>query len=87
MTAPLEVRTQRSLHSYPGKTLGEVTEILVQREKDELEKGKLLWGSDHVYTDPKHYNAIIDSAKLTPEQEKDLILEFLREGNSQPGYF
>ena len=80
LTAPLDVRAKRSLHAYQGKTLEEVKEILAQREMDEMEKGRLLWGKDHVYTDLKHYHphGIIDSSKLTPEQERDLILRFVK---------
>ena len=67
--APIEVRAERIKErpEYSGKTSTEIEVILKKRQKDEVEVGMKLFGSD--YRNAKFYDLIFDSSVLTPKEE------------------
>ena len=73
VTADLDVRAERGLNTdrYKGKTTDEVRRTLITREQDELTMGYYIFGID--YRSPEHYDIVINSGKLTVEQEVSII--------------
>ena len=73
--ADLKNRAQRALQTkkYPEKSLEDIKQILSGREKDEVEWGKRLFGRDYDYRDLDHYEIILDSSKLTIEEEFEIV--------------
>ena len=71
----LNVRAKRAkdINKYPNKSIEELKEILLQREKDEVNWGKKLYGEDYDFRDEKYYNLILDSGKLSLEEELKII--------------
>lgn len=69
VSADIGIRAIRGLDidRYKGKSIEEVRRILIERENSEVKVGKEMHGYD--YRDPKHYNIILDSGKLTVEEE------------------
>lgn len=67
--APIKVRVERIKErpEYSGKTSTEIEVILKKRQKDEVEVGMKLFGSD--YRNAKFYDLIFDSSVLTPKEE------------------
>ena len=73
LTAPLNVRAQRAydLGDYPGKSIDEISKLLDGREKTEFNIGMDLFGFD--YRDPNHYDLVINSSRLSVEQEIEQV--------------
>jgi len=77
VTASLGIRAARAdLKKYLGKTREEIPEILRQRELDEVRKAQERWPA-YNYRDPRHYQAIIDTERMTPEEEADCVMYLL----------
>jgi cytidylate kinase len=74
-TANLEIRAKRALKTdkYPNNTIDEIKEILIKREKDEVEMGKSLFGDDYDYRDPKHYHLTLNTGILKIGEEIEII--------------
>lgn len=49
--------------SYPGKNIGEIEIMCRQREKDEQNHYRLLYGIEN-HLDPKHYDIALDTSFL-----------------------
>ena len=75
VTADLETRAKRAFDAgnYGGKSFDEIIKILMWREKDELKKGKELYGEGYDFRDPNNYHLILNSGVLTIDQEKDIV--------------
>lgn len=72
MTASLEARAKRSsIGEYRGKSMTEITRLLLKRERDEVIMGKKLFKTD--YRDPEQFHLILNSERLTPEQEFAIV--------------
>ena len=73
VTADLNIRAERGLNTdrYKGKTVDEVRQTLITRERDELKMGSYIFGID--YRSPEHYDIVINSGRLTVEQEVSII--------------
>ncbi len=71
ITADLDVRVQRALgiDRYRNKSLEEVRQTLIEREKDEVRVGQSLYGIDYDYRDPKYYHLTLNSGLLTLDEE------------------
>ncbi len=67
---------------YFGKPLEEVIGILTMREGSELRIGKELYGLDYDYRDPSHYHLVLNSGRLTIQQEFEAIDKLAKESNS-----
>jgi len=78
VTAPLDVRATRVLHSekYQGKSKEEIKTILQEREQDELRRGRDLFEID--YRDPIHYHVVMNSGMLTVDQEVDVVNKIVK---------
>lgn len=76
--APLEIRVQRALgdEKYPGKTLVEIEKILRDREKNEVEIGKKLFGID--YRNLEDYHLALNTGRLTIPEEANIIMSLMR---------
>jgi cytidylate kinase len=74
MQAGLDTRIERALAlpEYANSSPGQAREEILAREQDELRNGLALYGYD--YSDPKHWNLVIDSGKFSVDQELDMIL-------------
>ncbi len=82
LTAPLEVRAQRAIDSgrYPGISLhgaGGVMEILHRRSQEEYRRGFELYGFD--YRDLRNYDIILNTGRLTIEQEHAQVCTLLNQ--------
>ncbi|MDD5133468.1 MAG: cytidylate kinase family protein [Candidatus Nanoarchaeia archaeon] len=77
VTANIDLRAKRGLDVdvYKGKSFEEIKKILIGRENNEAKVGKDMYKYD--YRDPKHYNLILDSSKLTIEEEISIITNLL----------
>lgn len=84
ITAPIKVRAERSKidKTYSGTT-EEISSLIKRREYEEAKLGNELYGSlfpeGFDYRDRKHYDLILDTSKLTLDEEVDLILKKLNE--------
>lgn len=70
----IDVKTKRALsvERYPGKDFAQVKDILLQRKRDEIERGKKLYGED--YTDPKNYDLYFDTTNAAPDEAIEKIM-------------
>jgi cytidylate kinase len=70
----LDTRANRALvvGKYPGKTLCEIKTKLIEREHDEVEYGKKVYGED--YRNILLYNLSLNTARFSIEQEADIII-------------
>jgi len=77
ITASLKIRTERSLKAkaYKGSK-SSVSKILQDRENEEVSRGKRIYGGFD-YTNPKHYELILDTSKKTIQEEVKIILDKL----------
>lgn len=75
LTAPLAIRVQRRNASYPEKQMSEIRQDLEKREYWEHETGTRLYGYD--YRDHNHYDLVLDTSKLTVEEEVAAIIKAL----------
>jgi cytidylate kinase len=84
VAADIGIRADRvcGREGYKGMSVEEIRRLLEKRENDELKIGKGLFGID--YRDMKHYHVVINSGKLTVEQEVDVI-DRLMESDGQSG--
>ncbi len=73
VTAPLEIRASRSIEKYPGKSPFDREKILKERERDEVERGRQIFGEDYDYREHHHYHLTLNSGVLTVEQEFTLV--------------
>lgn len=71
----IDTRTKRALeiNKYPGKDFAQVKEILEQRERDEVDRGKKLYGED--YRDEKNYDMAFDTSNSAPEEAIEQIMD------------
>lgn len=69
-----DVRVKRALeiNKYPGKNFSQVKEILEQRERDEVDRCRRLYGKD--YRDPENYDIEFDTTSSPPEVALERIL-------------
>lgn len=61
--------------AYPGKTIREIKSILEEREADEVARGLKLFGFD--YRNPEDYNLILDTGKMSIDEEVKTVLSAL----------
>ncbi|MCL4389219.1 MAG: cytidylate kinase family protein [Candidatus Marsarchaeota archaeon] len=75
--ADLEIRAQRASTraDYSGKPIEEIRRILRDREQDELKMGRTLFKVD--YRDRKLYHLVLNSGRMTPEQEMISVMALL----------
>ena len=78
ITSPIDTRVPRVMNRYPGKMPLEVKDIITAREADEVGMGKKLFGEGYDHRDPKHYDLVLDSSKMSIEQEVNLALQALQ---------
>ncbi len=69
ITAPLETRASRSADKYLDTSFFERKKILAGREKDEVERGKQIFGEYYDYRNPQYYHLVLNSQFLQPGQE------------------
>ncbi len=81
LKSDIEIRSERAILTgrYKEKTKEEIKEILIRREKDELNWGKKLFGEDYDYTDSRFYDLVIDSGKFNLEEEIKIIEAILNQ--------
>ncbi len=81
MSADLDARATRAfgLDKYDGKSLEEIKKILAQREADEAKIGRELFGYD--YRDSYYYDLVINSGRLSLEEEINVIKGALQNGS------
>jgi len=74
-TADLDIRAERASKSgkYKEKTAEEIRNILIEREQDELNTGKKLYGPDYDLRDPKNYHIALDLGKLDTDHALQII--------------
>ncbi|MCH7567798.1 MAG: AAA family ATPase [Nanoarchaeota archaeon] len=79
LKSDLNIRARRALElkKYPDKSLEKIKQLLTDREKDEINWGKKLFGEDYDYREPKYYHLILDSGKLTLEEELTIITSLI----------
>ncbi len=79
VTAPLQVRAQRAVEigKYYGKTLNEIEKILLDREQDELQMGKTIWGKRYDYRRLSSYNLVLNNGSMTPKEEFEVVYSVL----------
>lgn len=70
--ADSETRTLRASNTdrYRGKSVDEIRKILLEREEEEVSKGKILfkdYDENYDYRDPKHYHQILNSQEMSLE--------------------
>lgn len=82
MSADLEARATRGfgLEKYRGKSIEEIKQILTRREADEMRVGKELFGYD--YRDSYYYDLVINSGRLSLEEEIAVIRGVIQNGNN-----
>ncbi|MEK6934585.1 MAG: AAA family ATPase [Nanoarchaeota archaeon] len=73
--ADINTRAKRLLKDkkYGDKTLGEIKDVLIARERDELAIGKQLVNDDYDYRKAINYHTVLDSGLLTVEQEVKIV--------------
>ena len=79
LTANLGVRAKRVMISkleYQGKPLEKIMADLNKREIDEVEMGLRLFGRDYRF--PSDYDLILDSERLSIEQEASKVIGYLK---------
>ncbi|MEM3127317.1 MAG: cytidylate kinase family protein, partial [Candidatus Woesearchaeota archaeon] len=59
-----------------AKTEKEAVKITKAREKSDIKRYKKLYGIKN-YADPKHYDLMINTTKLTVEQVQDLVVCYI----------
>ncbi|MCD6215547.1 MAG: AAA family ATPase [Candidatus Aenigmarchaeota archaeon] len=71
VTCNLSVRAERALNGkkYKGRSKEKIEEILKEREQDELNMGKKMFGDEYDYRDRKYYDLYLDSGKMKLEEE------------------
>ena len=81
--APLAIRVKRNEHNlrYKGKSLDDIEELLSKREENEVRRGRELYG--HIfdgfdYRDERLYDLILDTSKLTVDEEVASVLNYLK---------
>lgn len=80
ITADLDIRAQRAKDSGRYQTFEQARQTLQEREQREFERGReFFWHIDptYDYRDPKHYDLVLDTGKLTVQQEVDQILRLV----------
>ena len=75
MHAPLDVRARRVMER-DGGPLKETMEKMSLREKSERMRYNRYYGMDP--TDKSHYDLVIDSSQISPDEEADLIISNLK---------
>ncbi|MDE1851120.1 MAG: cytidylate kinase family protein [Candidatus Micrarchaeota archaeon] len=76
LTADLDTRVKRSsVGEYKGKSTAEIKRILLKREHDEVVMGKKLFKTD--YRDQEHFHMVLNSGRLTPEQEFAIVRKIM----------
>jgi len=81
LTADLGIRAERGMKTnpdYKGRSIEEVKSILMQREKDEVETGLKLFKKD--YRILSNYDIVLDSGKMSIEDEAREIIRHLKTG-------
>ena len=82
--APLDIRAERNKNNprYNGKSLEETKKILEDREKEEVRRGYELYSyiinGNYDYRNENLYHLVLDTSKLTVEEELDLVKEYLQ---------
>jgi len=61
-----------------GRSTDEMGVITAEREKMERERYKMLYGIEN-YFDPAHYNFLIETSALSPQETFDRVLAAIRE--------
>ncbi len=61
---------------YKGQTMAQIKKILDERENDEYKMGMRLFGFD--YRNPEDYNLVLDSGKMSIDEEVRMVLKTLR---------
>ena len=78
LTADLSLRTDRAFDvcKYSGKSARQISELLKERERNEVELGRLMY--DGVDFREAVYDLILDSGHLTPSQEASIIVHRIK---------
>ncbi len=81
LDAPIQTRVQRVAisNTYNTTNHDEIKGIILGRQRAEVQRGKELF-EDFVYTELRHYQKgiILDSSKLSVQEEADIIHQTLR---------
>jgi cytidylate kinase len=75
VTADLDTRAKRATETekYENKTIEEIKKLLLIRENNEVKMAKEIYGEDYDYRNPKQYHVILDSGKMTVEEEIEKV--------------
>lgn len=74
LTCPFKIRAQRKA-AFRGYTMAEAKKLLKKREVKDQSKWQRLYGP-HDFFDPKYFNLVLDSSKLSVKEEVEEILQF-----------
>ena len=76
----LSTRVDRCLGSprYEHKMPVDIDTILRQREEDEVQMGRKLYGEDYDFRSPNHHALVLNTLRLTLDQEARLVLALIR---------
>ena len=80
LTADLDTRVRRIM-GREGKKYDQVKHEILEREKSELERYKILYSAN--YLDKSLYDLIIDTSNLTPDEIVQKIIDGFSKFNSQ----
>lgn len=85
LTADLEIRAGRAFRigKYGNRSLEEIKNILLNRESDELSWGKKLYGNNFDYRKRELYDLILDTGKVSIEEEVEEILKKLSQAKAK----
>ena len=85
VNASIEVRARRAIGNvlYQGKNNLAIIETLVQREIDEVTRGKELFGRDYDFRDEGWYDAILNTSRMTIGDELAHLIKSLQENPRQ----
>jgi predicted cytidylate kinase len=65
-----------------GRSTDEMTVITTEREKMERERYKMLYGIEN-HLDPSHYDFVIETSTLTPQETFDKVMAVVKEKSAQ----
>jgi cytidylate kinase len=79
VTSDVKSRTERAMSTgkYDGKTAEEIENELLEREESHRRMMKAIYGDDYEYDDPKNYDLVLDSGKLSADEEVEAVMKEL----------
>ena len=86
ITADIDTRTLRALNSekYEGDLFQHVRTILIEQEQDEVKIGRVLFGIEYDYRNPRHYHLVLDSGTMPLDEEVARIHHMMTQSETQP---